>query len=330
MHKLFDAQRFLSLLTIRKIINLWVQTLLNHCSYLSRKSLHGGYPWSISIETSSVCNLKCPECPTGRGEVYREYPEMPFEIFKKIIDESATHLIYLMLYFQGEPFLAKNFHRMVSYAKNKKIYTMTSTNGHFLGEANCEKIIESGLDRIIISVDGATAESYKKYRVNGDFNKVTMGIKNLVAAKRKRKVNHPLVVLQAVIFKHNQEEIQQVKEFGKKLGVNKITYKSAQIQDFKNGSDLMPVEKHTRYIKKNGFYQLKKRNRMCRKIWASMVFTTGGNALPCCYDKHGKYIIGNIQSEKIHEIWNSPKLQDFRHRIIKNKEVIGICNNCFQ
>jgi len=330
MRKLFDAYRFLSLLTIRKVTNLGAQTILNYCSYLTGKPLHGGYPWSISIETSSVCNLRCPECPSGRGEVSREYPEMPFETFKKIIDESASHLIYLMLYFQGEPFLAKNFHEMVAYAKRKNIYTMTSTNGHFLDESSCPRIVDSGLDRIIISVDGATAESYKKYRINGDFDKVTRGIKLLAEEKRKKKVSHPQIILQAIVFRHNQEEIQQIKNLGKKLSADRITFKSAQILDFDKKNELIPDKKYTRYSNRDGHYQVKGKNRMCKRIWSSMVFTTEGNALPCCYDKHSKYSIGNILNDKIHELWNSPRLNDFRERVMHDGDRIDICNNCFR
>ena len=84
--------------------------------------------------------------------------------------------MYLIFYFQGEPYLNPDFLDMVKYASGKKIYTATSTNAHYLNDANARRTIESGLDRLIISIDGTTQETYQQYRVGGHLNKVLEGL----------------------------------------------------------------------------------------------------------------------------------------------------------
>jgi len=92
-------------------------------------------------------------------------------MFEKVIDESAWHLLYLTLYFQGEPYLNKKFHHMVRYASVRNIYTATSTNAHFLDDETARATVESGLNRIIISLDGVTQKSYSAYRIGGQLAK---------------------------------------------------------------------------------------------------------------------------------------------------------------
>src|SRR5436190_7909022 len=100
--------------------------------------------------------------------------------FKRMIDELASNLLYLVFYFQGEPYLNPEFLDMVEYASSKKIYTATSTNAHFLNDENARRTVESGLDRLIISIDGVTQEVYEKYRVGGSVEKVLAGAENVI------------------------------------------------------------------------------------------------------------------------------------------------------
>ena len=92
--------------------------------------------------------------------------------FKDTIDQLHKDLWYLVFYFQGEPYLNPSFLDMVKYASQKKVYTATSTNAHYLNDENAKRTIESGLDRLIISIDGTTQEVYQQYRVGGQLHKV--------------------------------------------------------------------------------------------------------------------------------------------------------------
>ena len=106
-------------------------------------------------------------------------------LFKKIINDQYKTLSYLILYFQGEPYLHPDFTNMVEYATSRKIYTATSTNAHFLDDANAKTTVKSGLDRCIISIDGTTQEVYQQYRKEGELSKVIEGTKNLIRWKKE-------------------------------------------------------------------------------------------------------------------------------------------------
>ncbi|MCS7073950.1 MAG: radical SAM protein, partial [Bacteroidia bacterium] len=137
-------------------------------SRLTGKLFHWGMPISIGIEPTTGCNLRCPQCPSGLRIFSRPTGMLEPQLFQALLDEIGDELVYLILYFQGEPYLNVNFLAMVSYAVNKNIFTSTSTNAHFLSPEMAQKTVESGLHKIIISIDGTTQETYQKYRVGGN------------------------------------------------------------------------------------------------------------------------------------------------------------------
>ncbi|MDP4266860.1 MAG: radical SAM/SPASM domain-containing protein [Bacteroidota bacterium] len=288
-------------------------------------------PLSISVEPSGICNLKCPECPSGLQQLSREKGLMQFDLFKKAIDELYQNLIYLLLYFQGEPYLNKNFFDFVKYAASKKIYTSTSTNGHFLDKNNCIKTIESGLDKLIISLDGTTQDSYSAYRKGGDLKKVIEGIENLVNIKRSMKSPTPHIVIQFLVLGSNESEISIARQLSKNLGVDEFSLKSAQIYNYENGNDLIPtIDKYSRYRKtKNGRFEIKnKLKNKCWKMWSSAVITWDGYVVPCCFDKDSTYTLGNLNENSFIEIWKNAKANVFRNKILKLRKEIDICKNC--
>ena len=157
-----DSLNLLSKLTFKRIWNAGLVLSSYYVSKFTKKPVQWGYPTSIGFEPTTSCNLRCPECPSGLRAFTRPTGMLGESIFHKTIDEIAKELIYLTFYFQGEPYLNPNFLDMVKYASDKGIYTSTSTNAHYLTEANAKKTVESGLDRIIISIDGTTQDTYEQ------------------------------------------------------------------------------------------------------------------------------------------------------------------------
>jgi len=155
--------------------------------YLSKwtgKPIQWGYPISISFEPTTSCNLRCPECPSGLRAFTRPTGMLQKDFFRETIDQLYKDLYYLVFYFQGEPYLNPDFLEMVKYASSKGIYTATSTNAHYLTDEKARKTVESGLDRLIISIDGTTQEVYEQYRVGGKLHKVIEGARNIVKWKK--------------------------------------------------------------------------------------------------------------------------------------------------
>jgi radical SAM protein with 4Fe4S-binding SPASM domain len=300
-------------------------------SLRSGRSYHNGFPLSISFEPTTSCNLRCPECPSGLRNFSRPTGMLEEKFFQKTIDELAPHLIYLTFYFQGEPYLNPKFLDMAAHAVKKKIYTATSTNAHFITDESAKKTVESGLHRLIISIDGATQESYEQYRIGGQLEKVIEGTKKIISWKKKLNSKTPYVIFQFLVVKPNEHEIEEVKRLGKELGVDEVKFKTAQVYDFEKGNPLIPEnEKFSRYSKKaDGSWGIKnKLLNQCWRMWSGCVITWDGLVVPCCFDKDATHKLGDLKSRSFREIWRSEVYEKFRGSILKSRGEIDICKNC--
>lgn len=322
---------FLKFLTYKRLSNI-IKILVGY--FFSKwfgKNLQWGLPIALAIEPTTACNLKCPECPSGLRSFTRNTGNIEPSLFKKIIDELHTHTLYLTFYFQGEPYIHQNFLEMVAYASSKNLFTTTSTNAHFIDSETAKKTIQSGLNCLIISIDGVTQETYEQYRKGGELNKVIEGAKKILYWKKKLNSIYPLIYFQFLVVKPNEHQVEEIKEIANKLEVDKLLFKTAQFYNFENGNILMPESpKYTRYKKnKAGKYQLKnKLGNHCWKLWHSCVITWDGNVVPCCFDKDAKHVMGNVKKEKFKNIWQNPLYNQFRNNLLQSRKDIDICKNC--
>lgn len=326
-----DGLNFFSKITFRRTKNAFKVVVSYYLSMLIKKPIQWGFPISISIEPTTSCNLRCPECPSGKREFTRPTGMLQKKFFKNTIDELYKETLYLIFYFQGEPYLNSDFLEMVKYASLKNIYTATSTNAHYLDDANARKTIESGLDRLIISIDGTTQDTYEQYRVGGDLKKVIDGTENIIKWKNKLKSKTPHIIFQFLVVKPNEHQIKDIEALAKKIGVDEVRFKTAQIYDYANGNKLIPtIEKYSRYQKQNdGTYQIK--NKMlnhCWKLWHSTVITWDGLVVPCSFDKNAKHRMGDLKNTAFKQLWKSTEYNNFRASVLHSRSEIDICKNC--
>lgn len=318
-------------LSLKKLINASKVWVSYHLSKNFSVTTHFGKPISIAIEPTTSCNLRCPECPSGLRQFTRPIGMLEPMFFKSTIDSIYKELIYLTFYFQGEPYLNPNFLEMVKYASQKKIYTSTSTNAHYLTKEQAIKTVESGLDRLIISIDGTTQETYEQYRVGGNLEKVIEGTKHIIAARNELKSKTPHIVFQFLVVKPNEHQLNDVEQLAQNLGVDEVVFKTAQVYDFENGNPLIPTnEEYSRYKKlSNGKYVIKNELlNQCWRMWSACVVTWDGIVVPCCFDKDAKHQLGDLKTQSFTELWNSNKYQSFRRSILKSRQEIDICKNC--
>ena len=293
--------------------------------------MHRGMPFSLSIEPTTACNLGCPECPSGLKQFSRPTGKLDLLLHQKMLQDIRQSVFYINYYFQGEPFLHPDFLELIIEAKRNKIYTATSTNAHFINEKNANAIIESGLDRLIISIDGLTQETYENYRIHGQLEKVLEGTKHLISAKKKISSKTPHLIFQFLAVKQNEHEIPAVFRLGAEMGIDEVRIKSAQLYDYKNGNPLMPEnEKYSRYkLQTDGTYQLKyKTGNHCWRMWSSSVLTWDGKVVPCCFDKDALHVLGSVNDKSFSDIWHSPVYNSFRQAILTGRNQIDICQNC--
>ena len=244
-----------------------------------------GYPYEWEIDTTNVCQLKCPLCHTGLGTVNRHKGVMHFDLFKKTVDEIKDYCIWLSLYSWGEPFLNKEIDRYVAYAHKANIATMISSNlNKPLTPDMAERLIRSGLDVLIISLDGTTQEVYKVYRVGGYLDRVLDNIKLLVQKKNELGYKTPYLEWQYIVMRQNEHQIPEARQMAREIGVDGIVFKKV---DFPHGED--DPETAERWLpvaaeglrKDQPFEKPYKENGVrCWRLWRSAVVNWDGRLRP--------------------------------------------------
>ncbi|MEP6751073.1 MAG: radical SAM/SPASM domain-containing protein, partial [Bacteroidota bacterium] len=321
-----DSINLLSRLTPRRV---WNGAKVLSSFYVSKwinKPVQWGFPLSISVEPTTSCNLRCPECPSGLRAFTRPTGMLKKDFFSETIDQLYKELFYLVFYFQGEPYLNPQFLDMVKYASSRKIYTATSTNAHYLTDTNAKRTIESGLDRLIISIDGTTQDVYQQYRVGGQLSKVLEGAKNMVKWKREMKSKTPFIIFQFLVVKHNEHQVEDVKKLAGEIGADDVWFKTAQVYDYENDpNQLIPTnDKYSRY-KKNKQNKVEVKNTLenhCWRLWHAPVITWDGLVVPCCFDKDAQHQLGDLKGKPFKEIWQNEKYKSFRKAIMQSRKNI--------
>lgn len=327
-----DGVNLLSKLTFRRAWNAARVLGSYYYSKWTRKPVQWGFPISISFEPTTSCNLRCPECPSGLRAFTRPTGMLQKDFFKDTIDQLHRELFYLVFYFQGEPYLNPAFLDMVKYASSKKIYTATSTNAHYLSEANARRTVESGLDRLIISIDGTTQDVYQQYRVGGRLDKVIEGARNIVRMKKELKSRTPFIIFQFLVVRPNEHQVEEVKKLGAETGVDAVWFKTAQVYDYENDPNgLIPTQdKYSRY-RKDEAGRVEVKNEMhdhCWRLWHSPVISWDGLVVPCCFDKDAQHQLGDLKQRSFREIWQSGQYAGFRQKMMQGRKNIDICANC--
>lgn len=329
--KINDGINFFSKLTFPRAWNAVKVICSFYGSKIVKRPIQWGIPISITFEPTTSCNLRCPECPSGKREFTRPTGMLPSDFFKATLDDVYKEISYLIFYFQGEPYLNSKFLEMVKYASDKKVYTATSTNAHYLTDETAKKTVQSGLDRLIISIDGTTQETYQQYRVGGELKKVLEGARNIIKWKNELKSATPHVIFQFLVVKPNEHQLSEMKQLAKEIGVQELRFKTAQVYDYENGNALIPtIAKYARYKQlSNGTYAIKNQmSNHCWRLWHSTVVTWDGLVVPCCFDKDARHQLGDLKNISFRQLWKGTSYHNFRTALLRSRSEIDICKNC--
>ncbi|MCX7953688.1 MAG: SPASM domain-containing protein [Bacteroidales bacterium] len=281
-------------------------------------------PYAITVETSSICNLACPECLVGTKKTQRTNIFFDIKEYENLLKNLKKNSFYLNLYFQGEPFLNQNIIEFIRIANKYKYYTVIATNGHCLNETIIKDIINNKLSKIIFSVDGISQQIYCTYRRNGNINKLIDNILLLKKIKEQYKSKLPIVEVQFLVHKYNENEFKKVKKWALE---NNFIFKIKTIQIYNNYHLIPTKNKFSRYyIGRNNTIKIKKRNTLCWRVFSNIIVNSDNNVVLCCQDKIPEYSYGNIKQNSIKEIWNSKIALQYRKSVLEKK--IYLCDNC--
>jgi len=301
----------------------------------SRQECVSGFPYWLTIDPTNFCTLRCPFCPTGQARGSRTKGTLSFENFKKIMDELGPYLIHIDFCNWGEPLLNKEIFEMIKYAKQYNVDTKIDSNFNHFSDRDAEDMVLSGLDKLIVSIDGATQGTYSKYRIGGDFNTVINNLKLLIKKKNELAKSNPYICWQFLVFRHNEHEIEEAKKIGADLGVDNVSITKA----FIGNKDWIPLNEEYSHYKKEEIKEeftskhfKSPQDRICNWPWEAIVINPNGSVSPCCSVEDEKDDFGNILVNSFREIWNNEKYRRAR-RFIKNKEETvkennNICIGC--
>jgi len=313
---------------------LWNLGLILTSYFLSKRGWikhPWGLPVSMSIEPTTACNLGCPECPSGLKAFSRPTGNLKPQDFHLWLPQWKKHLMYLNFYFQGEPFIHPQLPEFIREAENHGVMTSVSTNGHFLTDEVIDQILDSGLRRMIISLDGFSQAVYAQYRVNGEVDKVKDAVLRLVHKKKMRGSSHPEIVIQVLAVKPNEQEIPLIKKWAMEVGADRVAVKTAQLYHPTDNHPLMPEQESLRRYFKGADGEWRIKNPLdnhCWRMWSGCVVTWNGDVVPCCFDKDAKHKMGSLKTHALREVWANPNYSDFRVQLQRGRKEIDICANC--
>lgn len=292
-------------------------------------------PMSLSVEPTTACNLRCPECPSGLRSFTRPTGMLDPERLENLIGRSggvADSLLYLNLYFQGEPYLHPGMDDLVQTGRKAGVYVSTSTNAHHIAGDRALGLVDSGLDRLIISIDGADQAAYSSYRVGGQLEKVLDGTRAVMAAKRQRRSRTPHVVWQFLVVGTNEHQLHDLRQQAAAFGVDEFVVKTAQIDAPHDGHPLLTADPRLRRYDRGADGAWTLRNPMldrCWRMWQGAVLTWDGRVVPCCFDKDAQHDMGRAETgEAFLDIWHSDRYHAFRQAIFRDRSGIDMCRNC--
>ena len=293
---------------------MWRETAVKH--------VNTEFPLHLDIEVTSYCNLACPMCPrTHRVELGKwENRMMKLNTFKKIIDEGAKKgLKAINLNNFGESFYNKNIIEMIEYAKSKGVLDiMLHTNGTVMDEELAERIVKSGLDRIIFSLDSITKKIYEKIRVNANFEDTVKKVKTFYKTRERLNSYKPVIRISMVRMKENDHEAKNFENFWGSYS-DEITY-----TDYRNQDGLDKVDRYTKNRKENKSYA-------CPALWQRLTINATGEVTACCRDAGKRLTLGKLDDSETNltDVWNGKSLNDARKLHEEKKAyLIDACNGC--
>jgi MoaA/NifB/PqqE/SkfB family radical SAM enzyme len=273
-------------LTLYRLVN----TAVVLAELALRRTKVRGKPLVVKIEPTNFCNFQCPGCWTGTGEYPGAKGTLDFDKYTKMVDQISAHAYKLILYMWGEPFINKNICKMIEYATSKNMAVQISTNMNvFRPEIDAPKLVASGLEHMIVAIDGVSQEVYETYRVGGRVDKVIANVEAIVAEKRRQRKRYPFIELQYIVFPHNVHEMDQVRELAARLGVDRLTFIQSKTREesmVRNGKPVKPDK--------------------CNVLWMMACFNFDGSLSPCCDSVDDSF--GNVLQQDFASLWNSDKM----------------------
>jgi radical SAM protein with 4Fe4S-binding SPASM domain len=283
-------------------------------------------PKHLWFEPTNVCNARCPLCPTGAGQLTRPQAFLDFGLYQRVVEEVCPDTIHF--WNMGEPFLHPQIFEMFQFAADRGVMTQVSTNGFvFYQLENISKLLNSGLHKLILSLDGIDAQTFNQYRVGVDFNKVIRGLRLLL---QQRPFNLE-VVWQFIVMRHNEHQVEQAQAIARGLEIP-FSLKSVNLDllpEQADGDSHLPDNlQFSRYERREETLVLKSQDAPCYFVQTTLMINADGTVTPCAFDPQGLLKLGDANLQSVAEIWNGEPMQTLRHRLSQERHSLSPCKSC--
>ena len=301
--------------------------LLNYLAF-SRQKLRAPrvryLPPSIQIETGRYCLLKCPGCEVGlanaAGVPEGEREVTSLEMMKAAIDATYKRVFQISLHFHGEPLLNNNLFAACAYAVEKGLWTDFHSNLNPNISDLASKLIDAKLCNLVASIDGATQETYEKYRRGGDVELAFERIREIADLKQKRRSPFPWITAKFLVFEHNWHEIAAFKARAIEAGANEAIF----VSGFANGIyDTGRAATEVEFDLNTLAWAERPLPDRCPFLWTDLRFEWDGSLYPCGHVNHSDHIFASaptdLASSDMVERFNSPSHQRMRAFFLSNR-----------
>ena len=293
-----------------------------------------GYPYMVHVSPSGLCDLECPVCPAHDPQA-RGKGLLPFETYRKLIDAAGDYLIYVILWSWGEPFLNPDLFRMIRYARERNILTVTSTNLNRFDPEKAGAVVDSGLDVLIIALDGTTEETYSRLRRGGSAARVIENTRRILDERKKSGRDKPFINLRMVVSKENEHEVDGFRALAKDLGVDMVSYKAFSTRqpgyaDARIDSRFAPRKEYYRWYRYRPDFTVdrKAKKYRCKFPWTKPTLFADGEILACEFDFYYGHSFGNLNERSFRDIWFGPAAREFRRTFRRDRDAIAFCRDC--
>jgi radical SAM protein with 4Fe4S-binding SPASM domain len=296
----------------------------------------GGLPLIMSVEPTNSCNMKCPMCPTGLGALTRRKGMMDLERFRWLVDQLDRSLLIMTFWGWGESTLNPSLYDMIRIASERGILTMLTMNGTNFDPG---RMLDSGLDYLVVSFDGVRQESYGPVRVGGNLEHAIAGVESLAAEKRRRNSDRPKINMGFIVTKLNESELPGLRERAAAIGFDSIRPKYLHTITRDVAERLRPTRPELR-----GNVGIDGPGRMlekdipgiprvpipdgCGLLWEYAMVYWDGTVVPCCYDWDAEQKLGNAFETEFRAIWQGDRYAELRRRVTQDKQSLDLCRDC--
>jgi MoaA/NifB/PqqE/SkfB family radical SAM enzyme len=276
--------------------------------------LSGLYPYNLILDPASGCNLRCPLCFAGQGRLVPRDNLMSLENYRRIVGPLRSYLLQVFLYNNSEPFLNRDIYDIVSWNRSSNIGSVLSSNLSIPIDA--ERLVASGLEYLILSVDGSTQETYEQYRVGGDLELVLSNLRSIVAARSAAGSRLPFIEWQTLVTSRNEDELEDIRSLAYDLGADVVRF--ANLNFYAVEGDIAEVE--SRWLPRNPTYRAFSSERAsrgsnavrrpCFWLWRTAVVSANGGVIPCCLFDTEDW--GNALESSLADVWQGELYQRAR------------------